>query len=62
MVESTLIVWEDLDLSPMNAIIVLFIYYCFVIYGIMFWNDIILQFYELARNMNWHDGLALTWH
>jgi len=29
VVESTLIVWEDLGLSPMYAICVLFNYYCF---------------------------------
>jgi len=28
----------------------------------MLWNDIILELYLLARNMNWLDGLALTWH
>jgi len=38
-------VWKDLGLSLMYAIYVLFIYYCFVIYVIRLWNDIILELY-----------------
>jgi len=26
------------------------------------WNDIILELYSLARNMNWLDGYAWIWH
>jgi len=29
----------------MNVVIVLFIYFCIVIYVIMFWNDIIPELY-----------------
>ena len=28
----------------------------------MLWNNIICELYELARNMNWLDGLALIWY
>ena len=64
MVESTLIGWEDLGLSPLYANYVLFMwFYIYIyIYIIMLGNDIVIKLYSLAWNMNWHDGLVLTWH
>jgi len=45
MVESTLIVWEDLGSSPMYAIYVLFMWFYIFIYMIMLWNDMVIKLY-----------------
>jgi len=59
MVESTLIVWEDLGLSPMYANCVCFCYYCFndMLGHISY--EIMLELCVLARNISWPGGLAL---
>jgi len=33
-----------------------------ILYMIMLGDNMVIELCELSRNMNWLDGLALTWH
>jgi len=45
VVESTLIVWEDLGLSPMYANFVLLFFIIFKYMLVMLWNNMIFELY-----------------
>ena len=55
------IVWKDLGLSPMYANCVLFNLLLFLIICLIMLSDnIIIELYELAQNMNWLNDCALN--
>ena len=63
MIKSTLVVWEDLGSSLMYANYVLFdLLLILILYMVVLGDNMILKVCELAWNMNWLGGLALTWH
>jgi len=62
VVESTLIVWEDLDSSPMYANYVLFdLLLILILCMVMLCDNMIIELWELSWNMIWLSGGVTNW-